>query len=66
MNAKQRAALASEQDGAGALERLVRSNLRERLQFYENIGNLEGQGHMLNALRSLDQAIEVWKRERGL
>jgi len=66
MNAKQRAALASEQDGAGRLERLIRDNLNERLQFAENIGSLELQGAYLNALRSLDQAIEVWRMERGL
>jgi hypothetical protein len=65
MNARERAKQEAAMDAASELERLVRDNLTERLQFSENIGDLDGQGHMLNALRSLEQACEALKLQRG-
>jgi hypothetical protein len=61
MNARER--LAAEQDGAGALERLINQRLDA---LYYQCSRINDRVIVLNAKRVVNEACTQWKRERGL
>jgi hypothetical protein len=52
-----------EQDGAGALERLTCQKLSD---LYHQCTSTRDKVIVLNALKALEEAVECWRRERGL